>query len=234
MRIELEPLEILTRLLVASILGLIIGLERNIHGRPAGLRTHLLVSLGSANFVILSALIPSWTPDLFQKQAFYFDPARIAAQIVTGIGFLGAGVIIKDGLSVRGLTTAACLWVSAGIGMASGSGHFMIAFIVTAISLGGLLLFQYLELLYKKDSYYVLVLDVKNSVDIPMIQSNIKNKSVPRISYSYERNYKTDVTRVRFNLNIRQKKNSETVITKIIDDIEKSDLDIISIKWHKG
>jgi putative Mg2+ transporter-C (MgtC) family protein len=109
--------EVLLRLFVAAVLGGVIGLERELRERQAGLRTHLLVCVGSALFTLVSAYG-------FSDWGVRVDPTRIAAQIVTGIGFLGAGAIIRQGLSVRGLTTAATLWLVAGIGMAAGAGYW--------------------------------------------------------------------------------------------------------------
>jgi putative Mg2+ transporter-C (MgtC) family protein len=109
--------EVLLRLFVAAVLGGLIGLERELRERQAGLRTHLLVCVGSALFTLVSAYG-------FSDWGVRVDPTRIAAQIVTGIGFLGAGAIIRQGLSVRGLTTAATLWLVAGIGMAAGAGYW--------------------------------------------------------------------------------------------------------------
>ena len=102
-----EAWSFLVRIAVSAALGGLLGLERDIHGRGAGLRTHLLVSVGSAVFMILSIRVESFGVGLDPGFMRVTDPGRIAAQIVTGIGFLGAGVIIKVGLSVRGLTTAA-------------------------------------------------------------------------------------------------------------------------------
>ena len=126
--------ESLLRLALAAVLGGLIGVERELREREAGLRTHLLVALGSALFTIVSA---------YGFHAFLAsgasvvraDPTRIAAQIVTGIGFLGAGAIIRQGLSVRGLTTAATLWVVAAVGLAAGAGYYSAAVITTALVL---------------------------------------------------------------------------------------------------
>jgi putative Mg2+ transporter-C (MgtC) family protein len=126
--------EALLRLVLAAALGGAVGIERELREREAGLRTHLLVALGSALFTIVSA---------YGFHAFLSsganvvraDPTRIAAQIVTGIGFLGAGAIIRQGLSVRGLTTAATLWVVAAIGMAIGAGYYSGALITTGVVL---------------------------------------------------------------------------------------------------
>jgi len=121
------------RLLIAAVLGAAIGVERELHSHPAGTRTHLLVSLGSAAFTVLS--IYGFTGITNAGQVAPVDPSRIAAQIVTGIGFLGAGAILKYGGSVRGLTTAASLWVTAAIGMAAGAGELVVALVVTAIAI---------------------------------------------------------------------------------------------------
>ena len=117
---------ILLRLAVAGALGGAIGLERELRERGAGLRTHLVVCMGSALFTLVSA---------YAITGPHVDPTRIAAQIVSGIGFLGAGAIIRQGLSVRGLTTAATLWLVAAIGMAAGAGSYDAAIIATGLAL---------------------------------------------------------------------------------------------------
>jgi putative Mg2+ transporter-C (MgtC) family protein len=134
---DLATWEILVRLAVAAALGGVIGIERELREREAGFRTHMLVSVGAALFTLVSAY--AWTDFAFsQASGVTFDPTRIAAQIVTGIGFIGAGAIIRQGLSVRGLTTAATLWMVAAIGMACGAGFYWAAVIATAIALVGL------------------------------------------------------------------------------------------------
>ncbi len=124
----------LARLSLAAVLGGAIGFERELRDREAGLRTHLLVCLGSALFTIVSAY---GFRDFLTSgdQVIRADPTRIAAQIVTGIGFLGAGAIIRQGLSVRGLTTAATLWVAAAIGIAAGAGYYSGAVLGTVVTL---------------------------------------------------------------------------------------------------
>jgi putative Mg2+ transporter-C (MgtC) family protein len=131
---ELSWLEILLRVGLAAVLGGAIGFERELREREAGLRTHMLVSVGAALFTLVSAF--AWTDWQFSNASgVVFDPTRIAAQVVTGIGFLGAGAIIRQGLSVRGLTTAATLWVVAAIGMATGAGFYSAAVITTVLVL---------------------------------------------------------------------------------------------------
>lgn len=130
--------QIIARLILAGILGGFIGLERESHGRPAGLRTHILVCLGASLIMIISAYG-------FSQFAGVRDPARLAAQVVSGIGFLGAGTIMREGANIRGLTTAASLWVVAGIGLAVGSGSYMPAIITTVLAVGTLTLLDKAE-----------------------------------------------------------------------------------------
>ncbi len=132
MQPELEWFEVLARLALAAGLGGAIGIERELRDRLAGLRTHLLVAVGAALFTLVSAY--AWTDFDFTGNVT-FDPTRIAAQIVTGIGFLGAGAIIRQGPTVHGLTTAATLWASAAIGMASAAGFYTGAVLATAVTL---------------------------------------------------------------------------------------------------
>lgn len=120
--------DVILRLLVAAGLGLFIGLERAVVHKEAGMKTHALVSIGAAVFIIISEMIA------IKHGAFGgFDPTRVASQIIVGIGFLGAGSIIFQNNKLMGLTTAGGLWVTAGIGMAAGFGFFSLAFIVTVI-----------------------------------------------------------------------------------------------------
>lgn len=115
--------DVMPRLLLAAGLAAAIGLEREYRQKPAGLRTNILIGLGSALFTIVSARIAGGTPD------------RIAAQIVTGVGFIGGGAILRSRMTVHGMTTAATIWVNAAIGMAAGAGEFAMASATTAITL---------------------------------------------------------------------------------------------------
>lgn len=153
---SVPDLEIMMKLLLASVLGAVIGLEREVHGRPAGFRTHLLVSLGSCLFTIISIdFYRSYgNPSGFGPVGV--DPARIAAQVVTGIGFLGAGAIIRDKASIRGLTTAACLWVASAIGLSCGAGRYAPAVMVTGLAFASLLLLKKVENLLKRDTYIMV------------------------------------------------------------------------------
>ena len=120
---------VIVRLLIAAFLGAIVGIERGKMNRPAGARTHLIVCVGSALVMLLGIEMR----DIYGVQYANVDVTRLGAQVVSGIGFLGAGAILKDGFSVRGLTTAATLWVVASIGLAVGGGFYVGAFVSTIL-----------------------------------------------------------------------------------------------------
>jgi len=136
----MPTLDVVLRLLVAAGLGAAIGVEREYRQKPAGLRTNVLIAVGSALLTMVSIDMGSGggTPD------------RIAAQIVTGIGFLGGGAILRSGNSIHGMTTAATIWVNAAIGMAAGSGRFAMAAMTAAITLAVLLLLPPLESYFER------------------------------------------------------------------------------------
>lgn len=129
---DLTWLETIARVAAAAGLTALIGLERELDEKAAGLRTHMLVGVGSALFTMVGAY---GFADFANRT---IDPTRVAAQVVTGIGFLGAGLIFRQGFTIRGLTTAASLWVVAAIGMAAGAGYWKGAILVTAVALIGL------------------------------------------------------------------------------------------------
>ncbi len=136
----LSDREVMLRLLVSVILSGLIGLERQMQRRTAGLRTHILVCLGSS-LIMLTSL---YVFDIYNEKVA-LDPARIAAGVITGIGFLGAGAILRDQTGIKGLTTAASLWVVAGIGLAVGCGFYLGAFFTTVLALIVLLILRYAE-----------------------------------------------------------------------------------------
>lgn len=121
---SIGQLEVILRLCLAALLGGFIGLERESHRRPAGFRTHILVCVGSALVMLIS---------IYAFAGANRDPARLAAQVVSGIGFLGAGTIMREGSTIKGLTTAASLWVVSGIGLAAGSGFYLAAVFATGL-----------------------------------------------------------------------------------------------------
>jgi putative Mg2+ transporter-C (MgtC) family protein len=139
-----EWLNILTRLLVATLAGGLIGLERSYHGRPAGFRTHILVCLASSLLMLVTMYEAKWFTGA-PLDTVRVDPTRMAQGIMTGIGFLGAGVIVREGLTVRGLTTAASIWVTAAMGILAGVGFYSIVLIGSVITIGTLTVFRKIE-----------------------------------------------------------------------------------------
>jgi len=127
--------ELIQRLLLAALLGGLLGIERELKQKAAGLRTNILIALGSALFTLMSIELAGTTD----------DQTRIVAQVVTGIGFLGAGAIMRTDSGVQGLTTAATVWVNAAVGVAAGGGHYLLAVSATAVAMGVLLLVAPLE-----------------------------------------------------------------------------------------
>ena len=220
--------EFLFRMLLASLLGGIIGLERDIHGRAAGLRTHLLVSLGAAVFTILSETISKGAG----TSGFPSDPGRIAAQVVSGIGFLGAGVIIKEGVNVRGLTTAACLWTAAAIGMAVGGGYYNIAVYTTGIALLGLVILKFSEHFYAKNAYRVLSIQTPIEVNASEIIEIVKSKRLKILNCDIEKNYKTSTSLTKLSIRLHYRGNPDKLAHAVINLLEKSSLKLEEVKWE--
>jgi len=147
-----DDYEIAVRLLAALAAGALIGYERSYHGRPAGFRTHALVCTASSLLMLVTVYEAHWmraTTALVQ-----IDPTRMAQGIMTGIGFLGAGVIIKEGLSVRGLTTAASIWITAAIGILAGIGFYFPMVVSVILTLGVLAFFRWIEARMPSQAYY--------------------------------------------------------------------------------
>lgn len=149
----IENWELIVRLILSAVLGGLIGMEREANNRPAGLRTHVLVALGSCLIMLISVYGFSEDGD--------GDPARLAAQVVSGIGFLGAGTILRNGNNIKGLTTAASLWVSGGIGLAIGNGYYVGGLSTAIIVLFTLITLGLLEKRIFKNKHKILVLNVK-------------------------------------------------------------------------
>ncbi|HEY6097539.1 MAG TPA: MgtC/SapB family protein [Candidatus Deferrimicrobium sp.] len=137
-------LDILTHLLVATMAGGLIGLERTYHGRPAGFRTHTLVCVASSLLMLVTMYQAKWFTGV-PIDTVRIDPTRMAQGVMTGIGFLGAGVIMREGLTVRGLTTAASIWTTAAIGILAGVGFYSAVLVGSIITIGILTVFRKVE-----------------------------------------------------------------------------------------
>jgi putative Mg2+ transporter-C (MgtC) family protein len=211
---------VLGRLTVAAALGAAIGIEREIRDREAGIRTHLLVALGSGLFTVVSA---------YGFHAFLSsgdnviraDPTRIAAQIVTGIGFLGAGAIIREGLSVRGLTTAGSLWVAAAIGMAAGAGWYFAAVVttvITIVALWPLRLFAYRMIARVKPEENRIVVELAEGQSLGPLLEHVDNVSHIEVTEQLDRRIVTlELPRI-----------DEGLVARL------SDLDfVIGVRWRR-
>ncbi|MBN9429974.1 MAG: MgtC/SapB family protein [Burkholderiales bacterium] len=161
-----DYLDITLRLLVALGVGGMIGLERSYHGRPAGFRTHALVCLSTALLMLVTVYETRWFNALSQGRVT-LDPTRMAQGIMTGIGFLGAGTIMKEGLSVRGLTTAASIWITAAIGVLVGIGFFFPAVMALVLTLGTLSLFRWIESRMPAQFYAHFVVRFRRGATMP-------------------------------------------------------------------
>lgn len=147
-----DYLEMALRLVTALVAGALIGYERTYHGRPAGFRTHALVCTASSLLMLVTAYEAHWVRA--SAELITFDPTRMAQGIMTGIGFLGAGVIMKEGLSVRGLTTAASIWITAAIGILAGIGFYLPLVVSVVLTIGILAVFRWIEVRMPTQAYY--------------------------------------------------------------------------------
>lgn len=163
---EADFITIVIHLTGALVAGGVIGLERSFHGRPAGFRTHALVCLASSLLMLVTLYQSTWLPGV-ALDTIRSDPTRMAQGIMTGIGFLGAGVIFKEGLSVRGLTTAASIWITAAIGILIGIGFYIPAILATILTIGTLSLFRWIEARMPSHNYAHHVVQFDRSKVMP-------------------------------------------------------------------
>lgn len=201
-------------------LAFLLWLEREIRHQPAGVRTHILIGLGSCMLMILSILVP----EMYNSNIN--DPGRIAAQVVSGIGFLGAGAIIKTGLNTRGLTTAANIWATAAIGLCVGAGLLMLSFIATLIILLNLVLISRFKSNFIIASRFCTIdlYFTHKKVDIKKVYSQIKQLPLEVVS----KNIKEDGKNIQ--LKIITKIRKDTDLFQIKDDIKSiADIQKISV-----
>ncbi|MCX7004993.1 MAG: MgtC/SapB family protein [bacterium] len=221
-----DTCDYIVRICAAALCGAIIGFERDRHGKAAGVRTHLLVSVGSALFTIMSFVIAAAA-----GQAS--DPGRIAAQVVTGMGFLGAGTIMKEGMNVRGLTTAACLWTVSAIGMTCGAARYGLAGTATLLTIGFLVGLNYFEQLYHKDIDRVLKITCAHSVDVATLISCVKQHNLVIDSLDLTRNYDDDTTVIRLLLHMHGSSFADAQSSALVNSIEECGVKLKSVKWER-
>ena len=193
------------RLLVAGILGAIIGLDREYRAKEAGYRTHFLVSLGSALIMIVSQY---GFQDIIQENSVTLDPSRVAAQVVSGIGFIGAGTIILQKQIVRGLTTAAGIWATAGIGLAVGAGMYTIGIAATLLTLAGL---ELLSLVFKsigmKSS--MITFSTHNKEILKEVSERFTSRHYMIVSYKMEKHWQGNLEIYQVTMVIKSKRSND-------------------------
>jgi len=205
---EPEYRDILEHLLVALGAGGLIGLERSYHGRPAGFRTHALVCLASSALMLVTVYQSQWYPESFAGRVA-LDPTRMAQGIMTGIGFLGAGVIFKEGLTVRGLTTAASIWITAAIGILAGIGFYFPLVVTTVLTLATLSIFRWIESKLPGDYYGHL--EVRFSRGGAMPEDEFRRFlreqgfSIANLSYRYS----ADAAFIEYRMVVRTKRSDD-------------------------
>jgi putative Mg2+ transporter-C (MgtC) family protein len=187
MELSVDDLEMILRLVAALGAGALIGYERSFHGRPAGLRTHVLVCLASSLLMLVTVYEDHWVRTTAESR---LDPTRMAQGIMTGIGFLGAGVIVKEGLNVRGLTTAASIWITAAIGVLAGVGLYLPMMVSVVLTLTVLSLFRWIEMRVPTQAYFNF--DVKYEKDGSLSETDMRSLiqshkfSIANFSYRLE------------------------------------------------
>lgn len=163
--------EMSVRTVAALAAGALIGYERSYRGRPAGFRTHSLVCMASSILMLVTVYEPHWVRAA--ADSVRLDPTRMAQGIMTGIGFLGAGVIMQEGFSVRGLTTAASIWITAAIGILAGIGFYFPMALSVVLTLGVLSVFRWIEVRMPTQAYYLF--EVRSSRNGDFGESQIRN-----------------------------------------------------------
>ena len=213
-----NDLEIIFRLVLASMLGGFIGLEREIHGREAGVRTYLLVSLGSALIMVVSEYLFFKYEGRIPGEFFRVDPGRIAAQAITGMGFLGAGVILRYKDTIRGLTTAASMWVVCAVGLAIGSGYYHFSSTVSGITILSLVGVKVFEKKLSKDWYQEMVI-VSEDVEAQFsrIQEVIDKHKFKVISFGLKKDLEKKEMTVTYRLRLRAVQPDRNMLKEVFE-----------------
>ncbi len=227
--------EIIFKLFFSAFLGGLIGLERDKKGRAAGLRTHILVALGSALFMIISNEIYQLYDGSNATSVLRIDPGRIAAQIITGIGFIGAGAILQLGLNIRGLTTAGSIWVSAGIGMAVGIEYYVPAIVTTVVALFSLIVLNKIETIYFKDAYIKLVVEMKDHKSLlEDFKNYIKTLNIDLRTFKFDRDFEKKNLLIIMILKMKYRTRKNFYSKKVIEGIEEQFGELIKkISWKE-
>lgn len=198
-------MEFVFRLFVAGVMGALVGLDREYRAKEAGYRTHFLVSLGSALIMIISQ---HGFDGVLHEVGVGLDPSRVASQVVTGIGFIGAGTIILHKQTVRGLTTAAGIWATSGIGLTIGAGMYVLGISATVLTLIGL---EVLSLLFKKVGMKSLSVEfsTNNKDTIDSVAKSFNSKDFHIVSYQMNEKTDSDLTTYYVSMVVKSKKSND-------------------------
>lgn len=211
----MDQWEAIIKVLISGILSGVIGFEREKHGREAGLRTMILVGMGTT-IILISSFQVYYIFSNIQNPLLRLDPARIAYGVITGIGFLGAGVIIKDQRRIRGLTTAACLWFVTSISLAVGVGLYIFSVVLTLISL---LILYFLKIVEKKvpiDEYGILSIKIRDDMELKNnIVNLIEKENFKILSMGIERKKEERTLDLTFTIRYRKPQRPEIIFEKI-------------------
>ncbi|NLN70654.1 MAG: MgtC/SapB family protein [Chloroflexi bacterium] len=205
--------QIFLRLLVGAVLGGVIGFERELHDQPAGLRTHMILVIGATLAMVLSVNLGH----IYGLEGAYFDPARLAAQVISGIGFLGAGAILRYGYTVRGLTTATSLWTMAIVGLTVGAGYYLVGVLATLLMLFTLSLVNVIANRFVRIevSHHILIeADYRKDL-VKTIKKTIKKTSNNLVSFKMQKN----VTNTRLRVQVVMRMSSDESLDELIDQL---------------
>jgi putative Mg2+ transporter-C (MgtC) family protein len=198
----ISPTDILIRLFLGALFGGLIGYERQEHGRPAGFRTHLLVCTASVLLMIVSEYyqyLGTMNPSYVRV-----DPGRIAAGAITGVGFLGAGAILKIGVTVQGLTTAACIWIVSAIGLSVGSGLYFAGTVAFGITIFSLLMLRAVERRMSSLIFRTLTVAAEEDVGMEVISSMLKKHTATVHNIDYDKDLVKGETTYRITISLSQ------------------------------
>ena len=207
----------MSRLAVAAMLGALIGLEREHHGRSAGLRTQILVALGAALAMVVSLHFADQFGQGDKGPAIQVDPARVAYGVMAGIGFLGAGAIIRYGIGIRGLTTAASLWCTAAVGLAAGFGMYVVALAATVIVLFTLYVLTFIDRIIPTRQYKKVVVKIPAGEDpdanLQRIRALLRDRGARVLNVDYMRNFETDTETISFHVALLSQAQVGSILT---------------------
>lgn len=207
--------EIILRVLMGAALGAVIGFERERHDQPAGLRTHMILVIGATLAMVLSVNLGY----LFARPGMDADPARLAAQVISGIGFLGAGAILRYGFTVKGLTTATSMWTMAIVGMAVGAGYYLIGILTTGLMLVVLALLHVIENRFLRTSvsrFITIEADYHKGV-VKSVRHIVQLLSDELVSFNIQKHFKNKRLRIQVVARISRDQALEEIIEALSD-----------------